>query len=166
LVILYEVCSMWCADKGQFWHCDPLKGKGCASLNYTNNFIVCVHFCTACLLLDECKNTLVNFHVHDIFSTVNVTWTPLHKDQKWNMDSKYMNSNVVCVLNVSWLFPDTSMKYDRDKCKHFDVWNSITNYTKWSPWDANSHSASREIPYLWWNPKVHYHVLKSPPSHA
>jgi hypothetical protein len=30
-----------------------------------------------------------------------------------------------------------------------------------SPWEANSHSTSQEIPLLLWNPKAHYH--NSPP---
>jgi len=29
-------------------------------------------------------------------------------------------------------------------------------------WEANSHSASQEIPCLLWNPKIDYHVQKSP----
>jgi hypothetical protein len=38
-----------------------------------------------------------------------------------------------------------------------------TNSTKQSPtWEAYTHSSSEEIPRLFWNPKVHYHVHKSP----
>jgi hypothetical protein len=39
-----------------------------------------------------------------------------------------------------------------------------SNYMEHSvPKEAYTHSASQEIPYLSWNPKVHYHVPYSPP---
>jgi hypothetical protein len=30
-------------------------------------------------------------------------------------------------------------------------------------WEASSYAATQKLPYIRWNSKVHYHVLKSPP---
>jgi hypothetical protein len=39
----------------------------------------------------------------------------------------------------------------------------LTDFMEHSPSEANSHSATQEIPRLLWNPKFHYRIHKGPP---
>ena len=36
------------------------------------------------------------------------------------------------------------------------ITNGGANYMQQSPSEANSSSASQEIPWIWWNPKLHF----------
>ena len=40
--------------------------------------------------------------------------------------------------------------------------NNNTYFMEHSPWEANQFSAS-QIPFIVWNPKVHYHIYKCLP---
>ena len=45
------------------------------------------------------------------------------------------------------------------------VYYTVTNSMEQSPsWEANSSSASQEIPYILWEPEVHYHMYKRLPA--
>jgi hypothetical protein len=64
------------------------------------------------------------------------------------------------------LYPETSVitaSYDLFVTKINNCLGNRTNFMEQSPsWEADSHSASQEIPLLLWDPKVHFCIHKSP----
>ena len=76
----------------------------------------------------------------------------------------YSKANVSCIQKLQiWLIPWWGPSSGP---KNVVILRVILNYSlvQIASWEANWFADSQEIPHILWNPKVHYHTHKRPPT--
>jgi hypothetical protein len=125
---------------------------------------VCCHF-----VLTSTKKSVWNAKLHISYSRlwnagVKITYALV--DQECSISIFLFQVTVPVSSWITWrngtLHSHFSLGATCNIC--LGVWRLITNYMKQRPfWEANSFSASQEIPRILWNPEVHYHIHKNLP---